>query len=78
MDIETIWQCSSEIPEEWYEQDRTGLERLIDDLSTRRKLIRRLISELRKSARNPFPNWQDSTCLAVPCVVTRDEAVEIR
>ena len=78
MDLETIWQCSMNIPEAWYEGDRTGLERLIDDLIRRRKSIRKLISEFRKSARNPFPNWQDSTCLAVPCVVTRDEAAKIR
>jgi HipA-like kinase len=78
MDIKTIWQCAIDIPEAWYEGDRDGLERLIDDLFRRRKSIRKLISEFRRSIRNPFRNWQDSSCLAGPFVVTRDEAAEIR
>jgi hypothetical protein len=78
MDIDTISRCASEIPEAWYERDRAGLERLINDLSRRRKSIRKLISDFRKSGRNPFPNWQSSPRLAAPSVVTGDEALEIR
>jgi hypothetical protein len=78
MDAEAIWQYAVDIPEEWYEGDGTGLERLIDGLSRRRKSLRKLITEFRKSGRNPFPNWQESTGFAVPSVVTGDEAIQIR
>jgi len=65
MDADAIWRCAAEIPEEWYEGDRDGLHRLVESLSSRRRLIRRLISIFRESTRNPFPNWQDAPCSAV-------------
>jgi hypothetical protein len=67
MDSEAIWRCAPDIPEEWYEGDRDGLHRLVDELYRRRCLIRRLISIFRESARNPFPNWCDvPLCAARP------------
>jgi hypothetical protein len=59
MDAGAIWRCAADIPEEWYEGDREGLERLVETLHRRRPTIRRLISEFRRSSRNPFPNWRD-------------------
>jgi len=67
MDSDAIWGRAADIPEEWYEGDRDGLHRLVDELYRRRCLIRRLISMFRESARNPFPNWSDSW----PRVATR-------
>jgi hypothetical protein len=32
MDAHTIRQCAAGIPEEWYEGDRIGLERLVETL----------------------------------------------
>ena len=78
MDTGSIWQCAKEIPEEWYEVDRSSLERIVEELSTRRGIIRKLISEFRKSTRDPFPNWRDSPNIAVRSIVDRDEAMEIR
>lgn len=69
---------SADIPEEWYAGDRPSLERLVEELSNRRVIIRKLIEDFRKSIRNPFPNWTDSPSFAVPSVATCDEAVEIR
>ncbi len=60
MDADAIWRCAAEIPEEWYEADRDGLHRLVEALYSRRRIIRRLISIFRESARNPFPNWRDA------------------
>jgi len=60
MDAGAIWQCAAGIPEEWYEGDRTGLERLVETLCHRRPTIRKLIGEFRRSTRDPFPNWSDS------------------
>jgi hypothetical protein len=61
MDLETIWRSATDIPEEWYEGDRDGLHRLVEALYNRRSTIRRLIDAFRRSTRNPFPNWQDTS-----------------
>jgi len=60
MDSESIWRCSVNIPEEWYEGDRDGLERLVEELSKRRVSIRKQISDFRRSSRNPFPLWRET------------------
>lgn len=57
MDANDIWRLAADIPEEWYEWDKDGLNRLAEALYRRRSIIRRLISEFRRSSRNPFPNW---------------------
>ncbi len=77
MDANGIWQCASDIPEEWYEDDRTELERLVEALCHRRPLIRKLIGEFRESNRNPFPNWSVAPVFVVPSAVGRDERAEI-
>jgi hypothetical protein len=61
MDLDAIWRCAADIPEEWYEGDRDGLHRLVEALHHRRGAIRELITEVRKSTRNPFPSWRDSS-----------------
>ena len=61
MDADAIWRCAAEIPEEWYEGDRDGLDRLVETLHYRREAIRKLICEFRRSSRNPFPNWRESS-----------------
>jgi hypothetical protein len=78
MDSETIWQCAAEIPKEWYEGDRPNLEHLVERLSNRRNIIRKLIDDFRKSIRNPFPNWRDPSNFGFPAAARCDEAVEIR
>jgi len=71
MDANTIWRCATEIPEEWYEGDRDGLDRLVQALHQRRGAIRKLISEFRRSSRNPFPNWRESPAnSAMPLAAT--------
>ena len=57
-DIDQLWSCAAGLPEEWYEGDRTGLERLIEELYRRRSRIRDLIDAFRRSTRPPFPNWK--------------------
>ncbi len=57
MDIDTIWHIGADIPEEWYESDTAGLNRLTEALYNRRSAIRALITAFRTSSRNPFPNW---------------------
>jgi hypothetical protein len=60
MEAHGIWQCAAGIPEEWYEGDRDGLNRLVETLCHRRQTIRKLIGEFRRSSRNSFPNWSES------------------
>ena len=59
MSLDAIWKCAADIPEEWYEGDREGLERLTERIHSRRSMIRRLISIFRESTRHPFPGWKD-------------------
>jgi hypothetical protein len=74
MDAEKIWQCAADIPEEWYEGDRPSLERVVKEVCKRRGSIRGLITEFRRSTRNPFPNWKDSLSIPV-CFGSRIEQV---
>ena len=61
MSPDVIWRCVLDIPEEWYEGNRDGLNRLVETLCERQRIIRRLISIFRESARKPFPCWPEST-----------------
>jgi len=76
MDANTIWRCAADIPEEWYEGDRVGLERLVETLGCRRPTIRKLIGEFRRSSRNPFPNWHDSPVDSAMALAARDRSLE--
>jgi hypothetical protein len=66
MGSDVIWNCAADIPEEWYEEDRDGLYKLAEALYGRRRLLRRLISIFRESARDPFPNWLDLPVFVSP------------
>ena len=76
IDDHTIWRCAANIPEEWYEEDRDGLNRLVEALQRRRGAIRNSISEFRRSSRNPFPNWRESPANSGMPVAARDPSLE--
>jgi hypothetical protein len=76
MDAHAIWRCAAEIPEEWYEGDRDGIDRLVRGLHQRRGAIRKLITAFRRSNRNPFPNWRDSPVDSVMPLAARDRSLE--
>ena len=76
MDPATIWRCAADIPEEWYEGDRDGLNRLVDTLHHRRLTIRKLIGEFRRSSRNPFPNWRESSADSAMPLAAGDRSLE--
>ena len=59
-EILDVWRCAEQIPAEWYEHDQDSLNRIIETVFERRKSIRRLIDDFRKSSRNPFPNWTEN------------------
>jgi len=76
MDADTIWRCAAEIPEEWYEGDQDGLNRLVDALHHRRGAIRKLIGEFRRSSRNPFPNWRELPADSAMPLAAQDRSLE--
>ena len=76
MDRDTIWRCAADIPEEWYEGDRDGLDRLVEALHHRRGAIRKLIAEFRRSSRNPFPNWRESPADSAMPLAATDRSLE--
>ena len=47
---------ADEIPCKWY-GERAKLQRLLDCLLERRRIVRQLVEDFRTSSRNPFPNW---------------------
>mgnify|MGYP005811599417 CR=1 FL=1 len=51
-----LQNAAHEIPCEWY-GERMELECLLHSLLKRRRIVRGLIEDFRKSSRNPFPNW---------------------
>ncbi len=53
-----LWQFATEIPPEWYGYDTRALSRLVERLYKRRFVIRELITTLRQSTGDPFPQWK--------------------
>lgn len=47
-----------QIPPEWYDFDAEALEKMLEQLLRRRKLVRELIVSAWKSSARPFPNWK--------------------
>ena len=47
-----------QIPPEWYDCDADALEKMLEQLLRRRKLVRELIVSAWKSSAQPFPNWK--------------------
>jgi hypothetical protein len=53
-----VGKIAEGIPPEWYSFDPDGLERMLEQLSRRRKLVRELIVSAWRSSAQPFPNWR--------------------
>ena len=63
---ETLWSVADVVPPEWYGGDTTVIERLMDQLLTRRARVRELIASFRDSNREPFPMWETKVSVVVP------------
>jgi hypothetical protein len=57
-DEQVAYAIGEQIPHEWY-GDPDELERLIAQLMKRRRRVRELVEEFRRSTRQPFPNWEE-------------------
>lgn len=53
-----VGEIYSEIPPEWYECDSDAIEKMLEHLLRRRRLVRELIVSAWKSSAQPFPNWK--------------------
>jgi len=51
-------EFASEIPPEWYGFDPDALDKMLEQLLRRRKLVRELIVSAWKSSAQPFANWK--------------------
>lgn len=60
---ETIAACADGIPPAWH-GDADALDRLLEKLIARRARVRDLITEFRRSSREPFPRWREHVAVA--------------
>jgi hypothetical protein len=58
MDLDTLGSIAEEIPPEWYNSAYETLEKMIEQLDRRRRLVADLIVSAWKSSAQPFPNWK--------------------
>jgi hypothetical protein len=58
MDDSVVGEIAGDIPPEWYGFDSDALERMLERLQRRRRLVRDLIVQAWKSSAQPFPNWK--------------------
>ena len=66
--IAELYDEAKRIPPEWYEDDVDAINRLIERLYARRKIVRELIWSARNAVRDAFPNWNEIIC---PMSVTK-------
>jgi len=67
MTLDQLRDLVKDIPVEWYAKETTlETKFLMRDLDDRRPKIRDLITDFRKSTRNPFPNWTETPMLSIP------------
>ena len=62
----TLWTIAEAVPPAWYGGDLATLERLVEDLLARRSRVRDLITAVRLSTREPFPNWDKPLPVTIP------------
>jgi hypothetical protein len=58
IDEAAVEEAASEIPPGWYDGQADALEKLIEQLLRRRKLVPELILSAKESSAQPFSNWR--------------------
>ena len=66
-----IWEASLEVPSEWWGTELEAREKLVGTLIARRWRIRKQITALRDSAKNPFPAWTERDFSSLPAGTTK-------
>lgn len=62
----TLWEIAEAVPPEWYGGNLDDMERLMEQMLSRRSRVRELILSFRNSDRAPFPLWAQTAAVAVP------------
>ena len=58
MPPEVVWGLAEGVPPEWYGGEVAAIERLVEELLRRRRMVRELVEAFRESDRDPFPQWR--------------------
>jgi hypothetical protein len=66
MDATRLWEIAEVVPPEWYGGDTAVIERLMQQMLSRRERVRELITSFRDSNREPFPLWEKKGSIVVP------------
>jgi hypothetical protein len=66
MDASKLWEIAEVVPPDWYGGDTAVIERLMEQMLTRRERVRELILSFRDSSREPFPMWEKKVSVIVP------------
>ena len=72
MEAETLWVIAEIVPPEWYGGDTAVIERLTEQMLSRRGRLRELIGSFRDSNREPFPMWEKKLSVHVPAQFAED------
>ena len=54
----TMEEIYEKIPPEWYDYDADAIDKMMEHLLRRRRLVPELIVSAWKSSVQPFPNWK--------------------
>jgi hypothetical protein len=57
--MKVLLKVAQDIPAEWYEHDSFALESLLNEIDSRRKVVRKFLLRLKKTIPEAFPNWRD-------------------
>ena len=63
---EILWKIAESVPPEWYGGNLDEIERLMEQMLSRRSRVREFIESFRNSDRAPFPLWAEPATIAVP------------
>ncbi len=69
LEVETLWRIAEAVPPEWYGGDLGEMERLVEQMVSRRARVRDLIGAFRDSDREPFPFWGKTERAVLPAGV---------
>jgi len=64
IDEHAIWECTAEIPPEWYDSGTNALARLVDTLNRRRGKVRELLWAAQGSSKDFLRNWVNRNAFA--------------
>ena len=58
MDWRVAEELAGRVPPAWYDAEDAALQQLVETLDRRRRRLPELLEAVRRSPKNPFPNWR--------------------